>query len=68
MNTKLDKCYFVKSSVETSMIFSDSQVVFAFDNLVVNGSYDLKGQFGWWALDSQGEQASLPLFQKQSMK
>ncbi len=32
------------------------KVVFAFDKLIVNGTYDLKGQFGWWALDSVGEQ------------
>jgi hypothetical protein len=30
------------------------EIRFAFDQLVINGSYSLKGTFGWWDLDSNG--------------
>ncbi len=31
-------------------------VRFGFDQLIINGTYDLKGTFGWWDLDSNGTQ------------
>lgn len=33
-----------------------ARIVFGFDHLEINGTYALKGYFGWWELDSQGEQ------------
>ncbi len=31
-------------------------VRFAFDQILINGSYSMKGFFGWWELDSRGVQ------------
>lgn len=33
-----------------------TKVVFAFDRLEINGTYALKGHFGFWEVDSKGEQ------------
>lgn len=47
-----------ESLVTRSENLTDFKVhlLFAFDQLVVNGTYDLKGSFGWWELDSRGFQ------------
>lgn len=29
----------------------------AFDFILINGTYDMKGSFGWWTVDSKGEQS-----------
>jgi len=34
----------------------DLKITFAFDQLIINGSYSLKGYVGFWGVDSQGEQ------------
>lgn len=50
---RLDESAVTRSENLTDM---KVRVKFAFDKLVVNGTYGLKGQFGWWNLDSQGFQ------------
>merc|ERR1719376_1752779 len=34
----------------------DLKITFAFDQLIINGSYSPKGYVGFWGVDSQGEQ------------
>jgi len=34
----------------------DFKITFAFDQLIINGSYSLKGYVGFWSVDSQGIQ------------
>ncbi len=31
-------------------------IQFAFNHILINGSYSMKGFFGWWELDSRGLQ------------
>ena len=54
----LSDIYLDQSSVTRDENLTDLfvDVRFAFDALIINGTYSMKGFMGWWALDSQGEQ------------